>query len=463
MSKWRNLASATASSPGKAVPDSGTKRKSGPRRMLDRTSSFFGEMDELEERQKEYLMADDPTMRARWNVADLRTLSMATCFGSILGTGAIPLAEQFLMYKYDARLIEITVVNWVVAGIAGLMGMAAAWSKRSYFIASHIVFGGMLGAALGLYSVAIYYDMRVRCEIMQAAYVGCAGCTCALQNSCTKDDLSAEGCQNCAAWPSEVCDSIAGFSLTSVIGLAAVLLTCAPVAVNLVLLLRMEAQTGEAFKTMKGMDTAELEHQMELLTVGAEPTARPTSINLLIDRVRDHGDYRLADKAQAALNVYRAVKRGPPALKNVVKRATGPRLLNVVSLARKNDGTENFAQIIEARSSKNSSRNASRSTSRANTSTGEIGPSQMGVSAERAKTAPIGGKLAGFMRKKKNKSMSFGDQIDTTKEQQDEGGTAPHDDLDEPGPAMKREWTMSKFTDPIPETPAGQVSTFELD
>lgn len=81
----------------------------------------------------------------------------------------------------------------------------------------------------------------------------------------------------------------------------------------------------------------QLEHQMELLTAGAEPTARPTSINLLIDRVKDHGDVRLAETARAALNVYKAVKRGPPqnvTLKSAVQRSQGPKLLNVAMLAQ---------------------------------------------------------------------------------------------------------------------------------
>eukprot|EP00951_Prasinocladus_malaysianus_P001702 scaffold11989_cov31-Prasinocladus_malaysianus.AAC.1 len=80
---------------------------------------------------------------------------------------------------------------------------------------------------------------------------------------------------------------------------------------------------------------SQLEHQMELLMVGAEPTARPTSINLLIDRVKDHGDTRLAEKANAALNVYRAVKRGPPTFRSAAQRTIGPKLLNVASLVRR--------------------------------------------------------------------------------------------------------------------------------
>ena len=32
------------------------------------------EVDEEEEREKEFMMADDPSMRARWDVVDLRTL-----------------------------------------------------------------------------------------------------------------------------------------------------------------------------------------------------------------------------------------------------------------------------------------------------------------------------------------------------------------------------------------------------
>ena len=84
----------------------------------------------------------------------------------------------------------------------------------------------------------------------------------------------------------------------------------------------------------------QLEHQMELLAVGAEPTARPTSINLLIDRVKDHGDTTLAEKARAALNVYQAVRRGPPAenkvtLKALAKRAQAPAMFNIAALAKR--------------------------------------------------------------------------------------------------------------------------------
>ena len=46
--------------------------------------------------------------------------------------------------------------------ILNFQGLGAVASKNSNVIAFHVVVGGMLGAALGLYSVMIYYDMKVR-------------------------------------------------------------------------------------------------------------------------------------------------------------------------------------------------------------------------------------------------------------------------------------------------------------
>lgn len=51
-------------------------------------------------------------------------------------------------------------------------------------------------------------------------------------------------------------------------GLFAVMFTSVPAAINLILLLRMEAQTGEGFKTMKGLDTAEV-HRLSFTVPGS--------------------------------------------------------------------------------------------------------------------------------------------------------------------------------------------------
>lgn len=432
-----------------------------PRTLLGRASSFFTNKKDTDDQQ--FMMADDPTMRVRWNVVDLRTLSLITCFCAILLTGAIPLAEQFIWYQYDARLTEICIANWVVAGTAGIVGMTAVLLRRSYLVAFHVILGGMLGAGIGLYSVIMYYDMTVRCEVMQAAYVGCSGCECALQNKCSKDDLMTEACSSCAAWPNEVCEAVTAFSLTSIMGLLAVIFTSVPVGVNLLLLLRMEAQTGEAFKTMRNMDTSELEHQMELLAVGADPTARPTSINLLIDRVKDHGDTRLADKASAALNVYRAVKRGPPEtnkIKELVNRTKGPALLNVAALAQKQASMRDVEGDLET--------GASSSQTPPVLPPPKPKPAGTGGGSSAAK---FKGLLKGGARKNSQK-QSLGkepasveepqesSQVEVLSEEREEYKIVPV------GVAKlkKDDWSMSRFDDADLVGPsANAISTFELE
>uniref|UniRef100_A0A7S1WY67 Uncharacterized protein n=1 Tax=Tetraselmis chuii TaxID=63592 RepID=A0A7S1WY67_9CHLO len=282
---------------------------------------------------KMFAKEEEVDARLRWNVQDLSTLSKVSSGLAILATGVLPIVDHFIWYRYDNRMTEITVTYWLAALAIGSLGMWAAHKKKSILLAVHVIFGYMLGICLGAFAVSVYYDMETRCEVLQAAYVGCAGCRCSWTNECTVEDFTEiEACKNCVAWPTEVCRNVivglgSGMTLTSVMGVLAIVFTSVPVTTSLMMLVRMENSQGEAFKSKIGLDVVELEQQIILLAQGAEPSVRPSALELLIDRVRDRGMADLADKARAAFNVYKAIKRGPPpTLKSMAKAATAPRM-----------------------------------------------------------------------------------------------------------------------------------------
>jgi hypothetical protein len=193
-----------------------------------------------------------------------------------------------------------------LCAVVAMQGMWAAHKKKSILLAVHVIFGYMLGICLGAFAVSVYYDMETRCvaifaspalppgflakapqsptaelmrptylpsyllpprcEVLQAAYVGCAGCRCSWTNECTvvsapirfapplpsphslpppslwsphpfvvlhrqEDFREIEACKNCVAWPTEVCRNVivglgSGMTLTSVMVRAAVRPLC---------------------------------------------------------------------------------------------------------------------------------------------------------------------------------------------------------------------------------------------
>mmetsp|Transcript_18922 Transcript_18922/g.49484 ORF Transcript_18922/g.49484 Transcript_18922/m.49484 type:complete len:475 (-) Transcript_18922:87-1511(-) len=307
---------------------------------------------------------EEVDVRLRWNVTDLGTLSMVSSGLAIMATGVLPLVDHFIWYHYDLRMTEITVTYWMAALAIGGLGMWAAHKKIPMLLAIHVAFGYMLGICLGAFAVSVYYDMESRCEVVQAAYVGCAGCRCSWTNECTVQDFAEIGaCKTCQAWPVEVCRNVIiglgnGMTLTSIMGLLAVIFTSVPVTANLMMMVRMENAQGEAFKSKIGLDVVELEHQIALLSKGAEPSVRPSALDLLIGRVRDRGMADLADNARAAFNVYQAIKRGPPpTLKSMAKAVTAPRmgiLADQISRAKGNKGLQHFDALASGHADEDS-------------------------------------------------------------------------------------------------------------
>lgn len=102
----------------------------------------------------------------------------------------------------------------------------------------------------------------------------------------------------------------------------------------------------------------QLEHQIALLSKGAEPSVRPSALDLLIGRVRDRGMADLADNARAAFNVYQAIKRGPPpTLKSMAKAVTAPRmgiLADQISRAKGNKGLQHFDALASGHADEDS-------------------------------------------------------------------------------------------------------------
>mmetsp|Transcript_5794 Transcript_5794/g.16279 ORF Transcript_5794/g.16279 Transcript_5794/m.16279 type:complete len:509 (-) Transcript_5794:174-1700(-) len=259
--------------------------------------------------------SNETAMRMRWNSNDLRVLTIVTSILAVFATGVLPIVDHFIWYRYDARLLSVSITYWLAAALIGALGVAAAHYRKPYLMAFHVMLGFMLGVCLGSYSVSIHYDMETRCDTMQAAFVGCGGCECSWDNSCTWANLTQiPSCKRCQAYPVEVCRNIIiglgnGLTLTSVMGLLALVFTAVPVTTNLMMLLRLEAISGEAFKSKIGLDVVQLEHQYQLISHGEEPTIRPSALDLLLERVRERGHGSLADKVQAALSVYMAYKK----------------------------------------------------------------------------------------------------------------------------------------------------------
>jgi hypothetical protein len=48
----------------------------------------------------------------------------------------------------------------------------------------------MLGAALGGFDTAFWYQLTTRCQTFQSVFTGCQGCTCANSNTCTAANLA---------------------------------------------------------------------------------------------------------------------------------------------------------------------------------------------------------------------------------------------------------------------------------
>jgi len=318
---------------------------------VDLVEDEYDETEELDDDalgvrgHKSAIMDDvEDAMRLQWNTKDLKKLSIVTSFLGVLATGILPMVDHFVWYRYDPRMTEITVTFWMVSALIGLLGAWAAWKERAMLVAIHVILGFMLGACLGTFSVSVYYDMESRCEVMQAAFVGCGGCNCSWTNECSLVNLTTiRACRRCEAWPSEICRTVIfglgnGFTLTSIMGVLSLIAISVPVTSNLLMLLRMETIAGEAFKSKAGLDIVQLEYQLKLMENGEEPTCRYSALELLIDRLKDRGINTLADRASAALRVFQSHKRGPrETLKNVAKMVTGSRVGQAAQLMMRRD------------------------------------------------------------------------------------------------------------------------------
>ncbi len=64
-------------------------------------------------------------------------------------------------------------------------------------LALHAALSCMLGAALGGFDTAFWFQLTTRCQTFQSVFAGCQTCTCASSNTCTAanlaDDVQCQG------------------------------------------------------------------------------------------------------------------------------------------------------------------------------------------------------------------------------------------------------------------------------
>jgi len=147
------------------------------------------------------------------------------------------------------------------------------------------------------------------CLISLSSIQGCSTCACASSGACSAGDLKQEGCGNCEAFSSEVCNSVGTdggiASVVAKISVILILLTHTALAhISLITLVRKEDQDASKSARLTWIRSQVLD-QCRLLESGCQPTIDGAPLVKLIHACEDW-DPSIAERAKSLVAMWEA-------------------------------------------------------------------------------------------------------------------------------------------------------------
>jgi hypothetical protein len=136
-------------------------------------------------------------------------------------------------------------------------GLASTLSQGPALPALHVTAALLLAALMGAFNTQTFLDLDNRCNIQQAAIVGCSACPCAATNSCTEKDLATDdaACASCRALGTDLCMRVRWLPLLMPFtGLIEAVVLALPAFLSLLLLLLQRGGNGSGGAPMAVVD-----------------------------------------------------------------------------------------------------------------------------------------------------------------------------------------------------------------
>lgn len=190
--------------------------------------------------------------------------------------------------------------------------------------ALHILGTCLVGGALGVYWLSLWLTLSLKCNLVQLAFVGCQSCPCALDGSCTSDNLNNDAqCAGCQALSTSLCQPAVQTQnqyILAVTGPATLVAMAFAALYSLLAIRRWELRRGalEAKKQAAGLA---VDQQTRLVLAGDKPTITPGTLSDMVSFLLETGEKRciaVADRCRRALldrGFELQVRKGLPPMK----------------------------------------------------------------------------------------------------------------------------------------------------
>ncbi|KAL4423443.1 hypothetical protein ABPG77_005395 [Micractinium sp. CCAP 211/92] len=232
------------------------------------------------------------TLRASADRLRLQAI-VATTF-CMLAASTLPGVEYYYVFQHAGLVLgPFAWAHWIVVGIACGLGVLAHSLSHRALLAFHVAACCMLGAALGGFDTAFWYQLATRCTTSQLAFLGCSQCSCAGSSTCTAQDFASDPtCHGCTAYPREACAPALQQSnkfLLAFTGLTALAFLAIPVFYSLLVLCRLEGSHAAA-AAKRQMVAFAVDQQTALVEAGEKPSVTPPMLASWVGFLLDSGE-----------------------------------------------------------------------------------------------------------------------------------------------------------------------------
>ncbi|KAL4440018.1 hypothetical protein ABPG75_003019 [Micractinium tetrahymenae] len=220
------------------------------------------------------------TLRASADRLRLQAIVVTTF--CMLAASTLPGVEYYYVFQHAGLTLgPFAWAHWIVVCVACGLGVLAHALGKRVLLAFHVAACCMLGAALGGFDTAFWYQLATRCATTQAAFLGCSQCSCADSSTCTAADFASDPtCLSCTAYPAEACTPVLQQNnkfLLAFTGLTALAFLATPAFYSLLVLCRLEGSNAAA-AAKRQMVAFAVDQQTALVEAGEKPSVTPAML-----------------------------------------------------------------------------------------------------------------------------------------------------------------------------------------